>query len=376
MDKSEMLNNEWSRLNHLAELDLDPIDLEKVFENFTKLASQISQTSLSLLNLLDVNTLWTISGFEGRVSASPIEHSICKYTILEDDYLEVKDLAHDKRFENIPLLKSHPSLKYYFGLPLKSNDGIAIGTLCVFDQEEKSLDKDRIALLKIITDEIMVKLEDLKTINNLRKEAVIAKEKQRAIAHALRNPIAGIIGLSDVLIDQFDEIDDEEAKEYIVLINESSKSVLESADQIILNKQKDVLDGSYLTLPILKKRLTFLYQPLLAIKNLQLEINANEAKDNIRFLKRKVFKICLNLLSDIIKKSATNEVIKIDLDVEVKVDYYALQWRLQSKQRSLEPNDEERLLFDFTKQLIENTGGNVVVDQDCIYQATIPIDRF
>lgn len=366
-------DGELSRLQQLAELDLDPIDLENDFENFTKLASQIVGTKLSLLNLIDVNNLWTFSGIGIKLGVTPIEHSICRYTILEDDYLEVKDLTIDDRFKDIPIVKEAPYLKYYFGLPLKTSEGVNIGSLCVIDTDAQEINPEKISLLKLIAAEVTAKLETLKSIDLLKRAAALAKEKQRLIAHGLRNPLAGIIGLSDVLLDQFDEISKAEVKEYISLINESSKSVLASADEVIIAQLKATPSSYYFTLKSFKERLLALYHPLLVQNDVQLQINIDETKEHIHFLRNKVLNMAINLLSDAIKNGKPKSQIQINLDIQVKVNAYALIWKLQSESQSINENPSQLLVF--TQQLIEQAGGKIEFEHDDSYQFILPLDK-
>lgn len=59
-------------------------------------------------------------------------------------------------------VKDEPHLKYYFGIPLKTDQGNNIGALCVLDRQEKELTPEKIELLKIVADEIVTRLESAK----------------------------------------------------------------------------------------------------------------------------------------------------------------------------------------------------------------------
>jgi hypothetical protein len=52
--------NEMERLIGLSEFDLDYSNLEDNFKDLTKLAAKVAGTNISLINLLDSFTQWTI----------------------------------------------------------------------------------------------------------------------------------------------------------------------------------------------------------------------------------------------------------------------------------------------------------------------------
>jgi GAF domain-containing protein len=85
----------------------------------------------------------------------PCEESVCQYVIVQDNEFEVKDLSLDHRFKDRYYVKESPNLRYYLGLTLKTNDGFNIGALCVLDANEKTINPEKIELLKIIANEIV-----------------------------------------------------------------------------------------------------------------------------------------------------------------------------------------------------------------------------
>jgi signal transduction histidine kinase len=77
------------------------------------------------------------------------------------------------------------------------------------------------------SEELYVQKEELAN-SNTTKDKLIS-----ILAHDLRNPFHTIIGFSDLIINDFNQITDEELKEYIELINSSSKKANELLDNIL-----------------------------------------------------------------------------------------------------------------------------------------------
>lgn len=76
-----------------------------------------------------------------------MNESVCQYTVNtafdpasdRPPFFEVEDLASDPRFASIPLVTGQPYLRYYGGIPLYTQSGIAIGALVIIDNKPRRL---------------------------------------------------------------------------------------------------------------------------------------------------------------------------------------------------------------------------------------------
>src|SRR5213075_1443343 len=93
-----MPSNEMDRLLKLSEFDVDYADVQESLKDLTKLAAKVAGTSISLVNLIDTFTQWTISNFGLPLEQMAREDSVCQYTITAKESFEVKDLPTDDRF--------------------------------------------------------------------------------------------------------------------------------------------------------------------------------------------------------------------------------------------------------------------------------------
>src|SRR6476469_1459946 len=100
MDKPVIPHNEMNRLLSLSEFDLDYDNLGENFKDLTLLAAKVAGTEISLINIIDSFTQWTVSSYGLDLKQMPREDSVCQYTILEDEGFEVKDLSNDDRVNN------------------------------------------------------------------------------------------------------------------------------------------------------------------------------------------------------------------------------------------------------------------------------------
>ncbi|RZK80984.1 MAG: sensor histidine kinase [Pedobacter sp.] len=313
--------NEMERLLELSDLDIDYTDLNENFKDLTMLAAKIAGTEISLVNLIDAYTQWTISNHGIDLQQMDRTDSVCQYTLMEDDHFEVADLARDGRFNDKFYVQKPIALRYYFGVPLKSSEGTNIGALCVLDTNLKTLNPEKQEMLKIIADEIVNRIKTYKTLNSLRNEIKESSEAKRKVAHDIRGPLAGIIGLSEIISQQGDDNKLEEVMEFVNLIHKSSKSILELADEILTDDKggRKLTDAEY-NLLVFKDKLHKLYDPQAIYKKIKLLVNVNPGTERIPFSKNKLLQITGNLISNAIKFTPEGGTIKVDLDLIVQRD--------------------------------------------------------
>lgn len=80
-----MPEKEMERLLALTDFDLDYSNLQENFKDLTKLAAKVSGTDISLVNLIDSYTQWTVSSHGLLLEQMPREESVCQYTICESE---------------------------------------------------------------------------------------------------------------------------------------------------------------------------------------------------------------------------------------------------------------------------------------------------
>ena len=73
--------------------------------------------------------------------------TMCQYTILTDQVLEVPDLSADERFRHISYVAGSPYFRYYAGVPLVTRKGYNIGALCIMDHQVRYIQEDDAAML-------------------------------------------------------------------------------------------------------------------------------------------------------------------------------------------------------------------------------------
>lgn len=315
--------NELERLISLTEFDLDYSSLHDNFKNLTKLAATVAGTEISLVNLIDTFTQWTVSSHGIMINQMPREDSVCQYTIVEKEHFEVKDLSKDPRFKDKFYVKDEPKLKYYLGVPLVTGDGLNIGALCVLDKNERIIDPEKVELLKVIASEIVDRIKTTYTIEQLKTKVKETSETKLKVVHDIRGPLSGITGLAEFVSQQGDKNKLEEVLQFMKMIHKSGNSILDLANEILstersLQSSTAPLQSNELNLRAFKEKLEELYCPQAFNKKINFSVSINSVAERIPFLKSKLLQITGNLISNAIKFTPEEGTVAVQLDLESK----------------------------------------------------------
>ncbi len=305
--------NEMDRILNLYEFDIDYSNLESTFKDLTRLAAKITGADISLVNLIDTYTLWSVSNFGLDIDQMARKDSVCQYTLLEEEYFEVEDLSIDTRFQDEFYVDSPLNLRYYLGVPLKTNSGHHIGALCVLDKSNKKLTEEKKEQLKIIANEIITKLNTIKVIKELKESIVVEKTTAKRVAHDIRGPIGGIIGISDIILEDSKE---QETVALANMINSSGNAVLNLADEILNEKSpKSLTTNEDVNLLILREKLEKLYMPQAKAKQIIFNVVHNIQQQEVTFNRYKLLQITGNLISNAIKFTPAFGTVDVQLDI-------------------------------------------------------------
>ncbi len=205
MKEDQVMEAVWDpiRLEILRRLDLLDTPAEEAFDRLTRLASRITGSPVSLVSLVDTDRQFfkSLLGLPEPAATerqTPLSHSFCKHVVAADEALIVED-ARDH-----PLLKDNLAIPHlgvigYLGMPLRTTDGVTLGSFCVIDTRPRRWLPEEIEIIRDLAALTMTEIE-LRAENKRRREA----EQQVAsltgmILHDLRTPLTIIGGTLELL---------------------------------------------------------------------------------------------------------------------------------------------------------------------------------
>lgn len=198
---------EAARLEALKSMDILDTPSEEAFDRITRMASELFETPIALISLVDATRQW----FKSKVGLdhppeTPREVAFCHHTIQTDNVMVVPDARVDSRFIDNPLVTGTPDIRFYAGAPLRLSSGFKLGSMCIIDTVPRTLtlvEERRLATLaQIVVDEmeLRVKTNELHTAWTKAQSAAQAKSDFLAnMSHELRSPLTSIIGFAGLL---------------------------------------------------------------------------------------------------------------------------------------------------------------------------------
>jgi len=230
MKEAALPNNEAERLEALKKYQILDTLAEQEYDDITRIASQICNSPIALISLVDDHRQWFKSKVGLDAQETPKSIAFCSHAILGDGVFEIKDSSKDERFFDNPLATGAPHVQFYAGAPLTTPEGHNIGTLCVIDNKPNELDDKQKEALQALSRQVIAQAE-LKLSKSKAELATKAKSEFLAnMSHEIRTPMNGIIGLTHLALET--KLDDVQ-KDYLEKTHTSAVQLLGIINDIL-----------------------------------------------------------------------------------------------------------------------------------------------
>ncbi|PSN18801.1 hypothetical protein C7271_10620 [filamentous cyanobacterium CCP5] len=192
MQVANLPANEEERLAALYRYKILDTATEQAFDDFTTLASQICQSPIALISLVDETRQWFKAKCGIAADETSREMSFCAHSLLQpDNLLIIPNALDDERFAQNPLVTDSPHIRFYAGAPLVTSEGYPLGTICVIDRVSRQLTPYQAEALRILAKQVINQLElrlaldELASINQKMHEYLIDVNRVTQSAAAL-----------------------------------------------------------------------------------------------------------------------------------------------------------------------------------------------
>jgi diguanylate cyclase (GGDEF)-like protein/PAS domain S-box-containing protein len=174
------LISEAARLVSLRSYDVLDSSPDQTFDVITRIACRTFKMPTALISFIDEDRQWLKSalGMFSSGQQTTRDHAFCSKAILAPrSVLVVEDATKDPRFAGNPFVTQNNGIRFYAGIPLLDETGLALGTLCVIDVVPRRLSNEELETLRDLAQSASVALNLHRSLANLR-----AQEEHRRVS--------------------------------------------------------------------------------------------------------------------------------------------------------------------------------------------------
>jgi GAF domain-containing protein len=136
-------------------------DNDPEFDSIVREAATALGAPIALVSLLDEHRQWFKARVGLSISETPLSMSFCTHAVQQEGVFEISDASRDDRFADNPLVTGDPNIRFYAGVPLRTQSGSRIGTICIIDRRpRRALCAEEKDYLEALAQRVMMLLED------------------------------------------------------------------------------------------------------------------------------------------------------------------------------------------------------------------------
>ncbi len=212
------------------------------------LAAQVCEVPTAAINLITGTEQRQIAtyGFDASICAR--EDSMCAAVIGEADAVVVADASLDPRFSANPFVTGAiGTVRFYASAPLIASNGVAVGRLCVFDEEPRVLSPVQETALTTLAGRVMDVLElrfrsrqleeSLAELTRTRDELKRSNEHltqfAEQVSHDLRTPLTAILMNAELMSSEPVVSQDAQLPELLDNVIESARRMNQMIEQVL-----------------------------------------------------------------------------------------------------------------------------------------------
>lgn len=298
---------------------------EKDFDEIAFLTQQICSCSAAVLSIYEgeEHQVLSVSG----ISAESVPPSGRLLNILEME----RKILYKMDFENgyFAVPPELGDFSFYAGIPLLTAENKVLGILYVLDYQKEELTEEQEIALTILGNQLIKLINYGKQHTELKNVQLKLRQKYRdlekfasVVSHDIKSPLANIISLTEFLKEENKGAFNEETRQYLDFLIQSSYSLRNYVDGIltfyrsdnILEKEKEDVD-----LYQLLRGIAYLFQV-----NSRVEIIFPTSGILKNVNKAALTQIFLNLIGNALKYN-DKEAREVNIIFEESVDYYFFQ---------------------------------------------------
>ncbi len=235
-----LVDHECMRLSALRQYDVLDSPPEEDFDRITALAARLFDAEIACITLVDQGRFYFKSTFGVDVKETARRPGFCSTAIESDDVYCIEDARADPFYDDHPMVIQPPHIRFYAGSALRTDDGFAIGTLCLMDSSCQAFGDAEKKLLRELAEFVMFHLDRRKWLLDSKKREESIRNVQKleslgllasGVAHDFNNLLVGVLGNASLASHQIGQ--DEPAQDAIADIVHAANQAVKLTDQLL-----------------------------------------------------------------------------------------------------------------------------------------------
>ncbi len=128
---------EDERLVTLASYSASQLQGDDELGRIAQFAARLCDTPAAAISLVEAERQVFLAREGLNMAETPRSTSLCAFTMMQGNVLEVPDASGDARFADFAVVRGEDHLRFYAGAPLVSSEGAPLGALCVIDTDPR-----------------------------------------------------------------------------------------------------------------------------------------------------------------------------------------------------------------------------------------------
>jgi len=175
---------------------------EPDLEGLVELAATACGVPTAVINIIDDRMQHQVAAFGIQAASCAREDSMCAAVISSPGRVVVADARLDPRFaQNAFVTGELANVRFYASSPLITPEGVAIGTLCVFDDVVGELSDASSRALDLLARQVIDVLELRRIQRELVESNALLEHFATQVSHDLRNPLTALTGFIELAAD-------------------------------------------------------------------------------------------------------------------------------------------------------------------------------
>lgn len=177
--------DEESRLAAVRRFGTLETSSDETLSRIAASAADLLAMPVSAISVVDHDRIWFRAQHGLGIDQTSRDPGLCASAILHSNPLLLPDTLNDSRARSNPLVTASQGIRFYLGIPLRTQDGFNIGTLCVMDRKPRSANDQQVARLSNLASIAMNHLELGASARRLVAQlSMVIVEKDQALTQA------------------------------------------------------------------------------------------------------------------------------------------------------------------------------------------------